>query len=121
VEGAEVAGGDPSSGFAGVSAAGPLVQVLPQMLVQALEGLLGRPRPEVVRLASDDRVEGSDHVGRVGAAQAAQFLGEPLPDLLQCGATGFAEDLGSAADVVAANREGQEIEPGGLFISREEE
>ena len=77
-----------------------------------MEGLLGRPRPVVVRLASDDRVQRSDHVGWVGATQAAQLLGEPLPDLFQRGAAGFGEHLGAAAEVVAADREGQEIEPG---------
>ena len=45
-----------------------------------------------------------------------------LPDLLQRGAAGFGEHLGSAAPVVSADREGQKIEPGvdapdsGLFL-----
>src|SRR4249920_3436486 len=68
---AEVAGGDPSSGFLGVSAAGPLVQVLPQVVVEGLEGPLGRPGSVVVGLASDDRVHGGDHLGRTGATQGA--------------------------------------------------
>src|SRR5438874_451162 len=75
VEGPEVSGGDPASGLAGMSAACPLVEVLPQMTVQRLEGLLGRPWPVVVRLASDDRVQCPDHLGRGGAAQGAQLLG----------------------------------------------
>ena len=109
----ESAGGDPSPGFPGVSAEGPLVQVLPQMVVQALEGLLGRPRPEVVRLASDDRVEGS-RSRRPGRRRA----GCAVPGRAVAGSSsarsrlGLPEDLGAAADVVAANREGQEIEPG---------
>src|SRR5664279_3857072 len=71
VEVPEVAGGDPTSGFPGVSAEGPLVQLPPQVVVQALECLLGRPGPVVVRLASDDRIEGPDHLGGVGATQGA--------------------------------------------------
>src|SRR5450631_553180 len=78
---AEVAGGDPSSGVLGGSAAGPLVQLLPQVLVQGLVGPLGGPGSVVVRLAADDRVHGGDHLDRVGAAQGAQLLGVPSPDL----------------------------------------
>jgi hypothetical protein len=50
VERAEVAGGDPPSALVGVPAASPFVTVLPQVVVQALVGLLGRPWPEIVRL-----------------------------------------------------------------------
>jgi hypothetical protein len=35
-----------------------------------------------------------------------------LPGLFQRGAAGCGEDLGAAAEVVAADREGQEVEPG---------
>ena len=51
VELAEVAGGDPSPALLGVPAASPLVKLLPQVAVQRLEGLLGRPGPVIVRLA----------------------------------------------------------------------
>src|ERR1022692_4441558 len=47
---AEVAGGDPFPALLGVPAASPLVKLLPQVAVQRLEGLLGRPGPVVVRL-----------------------------------------------------------------------
>src|SRR5437879_4312900 len=122
VEGPEVSGGDPSSGLTGVSAACPFVKLLPQMVVQCLVGLLGRPWPVVVRLASDDRVQRPDHLGRGGAAQGAQLLGVSPLDLLECVAAGFGEHFGAAADVVAADGEGQEVEPGinppdsGLFL-----
>src|SRR5664280_1411702 len=68
---AEVAGGDPSSGFLGVPAAGPLVQQLPQVVVEGLEGPGRRPGPVVVRLAADDRIHGGDHLDRTGATQGA--------------------------------------------------
>src|SRR5260370_36161318 len=93
VEGPEVAGGDPPSGLIGVAAACPLVQLSPQVIVQSLEGCLGRPGPVVVGLALDDRVEGSDHLDRVGAAQGAQLVGVTLPDSFQRGAAGVGADL----------------------------
>ena len=65
---AEVAGGDPFPAFLGVPAASPFVKLLPQVAVQRLEGLLGRPGPVVVCLPSDDRVEHVEHLGQIGRA-----------------------------------------------------
>ncbi len=110
VEQAEVAGGHPSPALPGVPAESPLVKLPPQVAVQGLEGLLGRPGPVVVRLAPDDRIEDVDHLGHRGTAHCAQFVGESPPDLLHRIAAGPGEDLAALAGPVAAYVEGEEIE-----------
>ena len=71
VKSPEISGGNPLPGLLWVPAADPFLHVLPQVVVQGLEGFLGRPGPVVVRLASDDRVHSPDHIGRGGATQGA--------------------------------------------------
>jgi len=62
-------------------------------------------------LAADDQVQSFDHRFGGAAAQVAQLGGQPAPDLFQRVLAGFDEHLRAGAGVVAADVEGQEVEP----------
>ncbi len=94
----------------GTPQASPLIELLPQVAVQGLERLLGRPCPVIVRLAPDDRVQRVDDLAFRVAAHGAQLVGESPPDLLHRIAARPGEDLAALAGPVAAYVEGEEIE-----------